>query len=74
VYHSDMAARIARSFGLLFGLVSFLASGCGSPAILQCRLEAVKVLPDDPRQLTPYDIEDLVSRLHACKNPGDAGP
>lgn len=56
-----------------FCLVRGLA-GCGGPAALQCKLDAVKFLPDDPGQLTPYDVEDLVGRLHACKQAGsDAG-
>lgn len=49
-------------------------SGCGTPAELQCRLESVRMLPDDPMQVTFGDTVDLVSRLHACKVPaGDAG-
>ena len=48
--------------------------GCGGPALLQCKLDAVKFLPDDPMQVTPYDVVDLVGRLHACKQAGsDAG-
>lgn len=54
-------------FGLMRGL-----AGCGGE--LQCRVEAVKFLPDDPMQVTFGDTVDLVSRLHACKVPaGDAG-
>lgn len=68
-----MAARIFSRSGLL-GLLACSALGCGSPAILQCRLEAVKFLPDDPGQVTPYDVVDVVSRLRACEMPGDAGP
>lgn len=72
VYHSGMAARIlARS--VLLGMVACSAMGCGSPATFQCRLEAVKFLPDDPGQITPYDLVDLVQRLNACKRQGDAG-
>ena len=49
-------------------------SGCGTPTELQCRLESVRMLPDDPMQVTPYDVVDLVGRLHACKQAGsDAG-
>ena len=48
-------------------------AGCGGE--LQCRVEAVRFLPDDPMQVTFGDTVDLVSRLHACKVPasGDAG-
>jgi superfamily I DNA and RNA helicase len=49
-------------------------AGCGGTALLQCKLDAVKFLPDDPMQVTPYDVVDLVGRLHACKQAGsDAG-
>lgn len=54
-------------FGLMRGL-----AGCGGE--LQCRVEAVKFLPDDPMQVTFGDTVDLVGRLHACKQAGaDAG-
>jgi len=46
-------------------------AGCGGE--LQCRVDAVRFLPDDPMQVTPYDVVDLVGRLHACKAQGDAG-
>jgi hypothetical protein len=49
-------------------------AGCGPAASLQCKVDAVKFLPDDPMQVTPYDVVDLVGRLHACKQAGaDAG-
>jgi hypothetical protein len=49
-------------------------AGCGESAAVTCRVAAVKFLPDDPGQLTPYDVTDLVGRLHACKQSGtDAG-
>lgn len=68
-----MLKRTALGFVLGFGVIRGLA-GCGTPAVLQCRLDAVKVLPKDPGQLTPYDVADLVGRLHACEQQGsDAG-
>lgn len=72
MYHSDMATRIFSRSGLL-GLVACSALGCGSPALVQCRVEAVKFLPEDPGQITPYDLVDLVTRLNACKAKVDAG-
>ena len=67
-----MAARIlARS--VLLGMVACSALGCGSPALVQCRLEAVKFLPEDPKQVTPYDVVDLIGRLNACRAGADAG-
>lgn len=73
MYHSDMAARILARSVLLGMVVACLASGCGSPALVQCRVEAVKFLPEDPKQLTPYDVVDLVERLNACRVGADAG-
>lgn len=56
-----------------FCLVRGLA-GCGESSLVACKVAAVKFLPDDPGQLTPYDLADLVGRLHACKQAGsDAG-
>ena len=57
-----------------------LAAACGSPASLQCRVAAVEFLPQDPGQITPYHVVDLVGRLKACEPApvasapsGDAG-
>jgi hypothetical protein len=68
-----MATRIMAPAVFLLGLACS-ASGCGSPALVQCRVEAVKFLPEDPGQITPYDVLDLVHRLNECKRQGDAGP
>jgi hypothetical protein len=54
-------------------MVACSALGCGSPALVQCRLEAVKFLPEDPKQVTPYDVVDLIGRLNACRAGADAG-
>lgn len=63
--------QIVGSFG---GFFLFLAlAACGPAALVQCRLDAVKVLPEDPGQITPYDLADVVKRLNACKAGGDAG-
>jgi hypothetical protein len=67
-----MLKRAALASVVGFCLVRGLA-GCGAPALLQCRVEAVKMLPDDPMQLTFGDVADLTQRLHACKAQGDAG-
>jgi hypothetical protein len=68
-----MATRILSPV-FLVGSVALLAVGCGSPALVQCRLEAVKFLPEDPHQVTPYDVIDLVQRLNACRATADGGP
>jgi hypothetical protein len=50
-----------------------LLASCSSPAVVQCKVAAVRFLPEDPGQITPYDVVDLVKRLHECKGLGDAG-
>jgi len=53
-----------------------LSLGCGSavtPALVQCKLEALRVLPADPEQATVADARDLVSRIKACHAAPDAG-
>jgi hypothetical protein len=57
-----------------FALVRGLA-GCGATRdLIECEIDAVKVLPRDERQLTLGDLEDVRGRMHACKQAGaDAG-
>lgn len=49
--------------------------GCGTPAVLQCRLDAVEqAVPHDPGLVTVDDVIAVVERLAACKaTPTDAG-
>ena len=52
-----------------------LGAGC-VPGALQCRLDALAALPDDPMQVTVFDTVDMVARLRACQAPAqtpDAG-
>lgn len=59
-----------------FALFNLLSTGCGaslSSAVIACKLDALKILPDDPRMVTPYDAVDLINRLKACHNVTDAG-
>jgi hypothetical protein len=60
---------------LVLGLVCLLFVGCGAatPQLIQCKLDALKVLPDDPKMVTPYDGEDLINRLHACERDAADG-
>lgn len=61
---------------LVFGLFCLLFVGCGAatPQLIQCKLDALKVLPEDPRMVTPYDAVDLVNRIKACHGESpDAG-
>ncbi len=57
---------------LLASCLLLSSLSCGPAALVQCRLDAVKILPDDPGQVTPYDVVDVVKRLHACKAGPDA--
>lgn len=68
-----IALAVAFSGSVAFGGSVVLGiSACGTPAVLQCRAEAVKFLPKDPGQVTPYDVVDLVGRLQACEAPAAA--
>jgi hypothetical protein len=63
------------ALGAAIALVAFAAltlflDGCGaavSPALIQCKLDALRVLPDDIRMVTPYDAEDIWRRVRACE-------
>jgi len=50
-----------------------VASGCGS-ALVQCKLEAVERLPDDPLAVNGHDVSNLIARLQNCRaSAADAG-
>ena len=71
-----MLKQVASGAGAAFVALCVVRglAGCGGPALLQCKLDAVKFLPDDPMQLTFGDVADLTQRLHACKaQTPDAG-
>lgn len=60
--------------GLAALTVVGLQAACGTAGVAQCQIEAVRFLPSDPKQVTPYDVQDLVGRLQACRvSTGDAG-
>jgi hypothetical protein len=58
-------------------LLAANATGCGqsavTPQLVQCKLDALRVLPLDPAQVTVADAVDVVSRIKACHQPADAG-
>lgn len=61
---------------LTFGALNLFLNGCGAavtPQLVECKLNALKVLPRDPKMVTPYDLEDLVNRVNACEAGPDAG-
>lgn len=53
---------------LAFGALCVFLNGCASmsPSLVQCKLEALKVLPEDPMQATVYDAVDVIERVKAC--------
>ena len=68
------------ALGAAIGLITFglllLTQGCGSsltPQLVQCKLDALKILPDDPMHVTVFDAVDLVERIQACHAPADGG-
>jgi len=50
--------------------------GCGSSALVQCKLAAVERLPDDPFAVNGHDVANLVARLQNCQaqQGSDGGP
>lgn len=62
------------AFGFVVGICVLRGlAGCGAAQVVECRVDAVKILPVDPDQVTVGDLRDVVSRLHACEARGDAG-
>ncbi len=65
--------------GVAIGLTCLgLPLACGSelPALVRCKLDALRVLPDDPGMATAYDAVDVIERIGACRHAfgdGDAG-
>jgi hypothetical protein len=73
-------ARFARWEPYLAVLVAFvfcaaLALGCGAgtQALVQCKADAVRELPEDIGSVTPNDVIGLYARLRACHRTADAG-
>ncbi len=62
--------------GFVVGFCLLRLCACSAaPQLTQdvaCRLNALRVLPEDPEQVTVYDAIDVVQRVRACKG-GDAG-
>ena len=69
--------------GLVLGLAAFgvpMACGAGGTLtpLMQCKLDALRVLPTDPLMVTVFDSVDMVERINACHRTGadgaDGGP
>lgn len=63
--------------GLVIGLVVFgVLVGClggGLSPVVRCKLDALKVLPEDPGMVTLNDAVDVIERLKVCHRQADAG-
>jgi hypothetical protein len=62
-------------YQIAFVLAALFLSGCAAsqvPALVQCKLDALRVLPKDPMQVTFADGVDLVERIQACEAGSDA--
>ncbi len=65
---------IPMAVGALVGIVAAVvpwACGAGQrhddlPRAVQCRLDALKVLPEDIGRITVYDAIDIYERVRAC--------
>ena len=68
----DVAAGASLAF-VLFFLASGCVAACGSTQLVECRISALKVLPEDPEQMTLLDLIDVKARIKACAVSGDAG-
>jgi hypothetical protein len=58
----------------VFCLAAGLGTACGSGALLECRAEAVSLLPLEPDLITLGDVKEVARRVKACQSRGDAGP
>lgn len=56
---------IRLAFATCLALASL--TGCGRSALVQCRLDAVERLPDDPLAVNGHDVSNLIARLQNCE-------
>lgn len=69
---------IQIALGLVIGLIAmgipFACGGSSLPGVVQCQLDALKVLPQDSMNATVYDAVDVIERVRACRaEHADAG-
>lgn len=75
--HPVVSAAVACVVGLIAFLIPWSCAGGQLTPLMQCRLAALEVLPEDPAMATVYDAVDVVERMLACKREhavADAGP
>lgn len=70
-----MLREMALGVVLVFAVLGPLGFACGNSALVQCKLDALKVLPADPMMATVYDAVDIIERVRACHRvETDGGP
>lgn len=62
-----------KRFAAVFVGASLLA-GCGGSAVVQCRIDAVRALPEDENEISIGRLIELEHRLLACKAPATSSP
>jgi hypothetical protein len=67
------------ALGVVVGMVALglplACGGAGVTPLVRCKLEALRILPDDPAMVTVYDVADIVERVRACRRTeSDGGP
>ncbi len=41
--------------------------GCGNPVVTQCRIDAIRSLPEDETKISLGDVVTVVREIQACK-------
>ena len=76
--NTQFLTRTIAGLGIFgWAVLAANASGCGqaaiTPQLVQCKLDALRVLPEDPKQATVADAIDLIGRIKACHETPDGG-
>jgi hypothetical protein len=68
----DIAAGFVVGLCVL-GTLAMPACGTAiTPQLVQCKLEALRVLPADPKMATVYDAVEIIERVKACHGKAEA--
>lgn len=62
-----------KRFAAVFVGASLLA-GCGGSTVIQCRIDAVRALPENEKEISINDLIQLEHELLACKPPLPSSP
>lgn len=63
----DIATGLAIGTAILCTLAMPACGTAVTPQLVLCQAAASRVLPEDPKMVTPYDLEDLIARLNQCR-------